>query len=98
VFGTVYAKVYQSTRAAGLPARALFCQLLAVGMDSYGDRYEVVLGRAPSSTAGVIAARRPGHVGGVDVAMMRRGCGGAVEVEEDVVGDGGPCGVLGVAV
>jgi mannan endo-1,4-beta-mannosidase len=97
VFGTVYAKVYQSARAAGLPAGALFCQLLAVGMDSYGDGYEVVLGRAPSSTAGVIA-RRPGHVGGVDAAMMRRGCGGAVEAEEDVVGDGGPGGVLGVAV
>jgi mannan endo-1,4-beta-mannosidase len=46
VFGTVYAKVYQSARAAGLLAGALFCQLLAVGMDSYGDGYEVVLGRA----------------------------------------------------
>jgi mannan endo-1,4-beta-mannosidase len=79
VFRTVYAKVCQSARAGGPPAGALFWQLLAEGMDSYGDGYEVVLGRAPASTAGVITARRPGHVGG---AMMRRdrGPGGVLGV------------------
>lgn len=53
VFGAVYAKVYESARAGGPAAGTLFWQLLADGMDSYGDGYEVVLGRAPS-TAGVI--------------------------------------------
>ncbi|TKW15895.1 hypothetical protein SEVIR_5G263500v4 [Setaria viridis] len=57
VFGAVYAKVYESARAGGAAAGALFWQLLAEGMDSYGDGYEVVLGRAPSSTAGVIATQ-----------------------------------------
>jgi mannan endo-1,4-beta-mannosidase len=56
VFGTVYAKVYQSARAGGPAAGALFWQLLAEGMDSYGDGYEVVLGRAPSTT-GVITTQ-----------------------------------------
>jgi mannan endo-1,4-beta-mannosidase len=79
VFGTVYAKVCQSARAGGPPAGALFWQLPAEGMDSYRDEYEVVLGRAPSSIVGVLAARRPGHVGG---AMMRRdrGPGGVLGV------------------
>jgi mannan endo-1,4-beta-mannosidase len=56
VFGAVYAKVYESARAGGPAGGALFWQLLADGMDSYGDGYEVVLGRAPSTT-GVIATQ-----------------------------------------
>nr|CAB3473801.1 unnamed protein product [Digitaria exilis] len=56
VFGEVYAKVYQSARARGPAAGALFWQLLAEGMDSYGDGYEVVLGQAPA-TDGVIATQ-----------------------------------------
>lgn len=56
VFGTVYARVYDSARAGGPAAGALFWQLLAEGMDSYGDGYEVVLPQAPS-TAGVIATQ-----------------------------------------
>ncbi|PUZ55489.1 hypothetical protein GQ55_5G215800 [Panicum hallii var. hallii] len=56
VFGAVYGKVYESARAGGPAAGALFWQLLADGMDSYGDGYEVVLGQA-SSTAGVIATQ-----------------------------------------
>ncbi|GJM93650.1 hypothetical protein PR202_ga10228 [Eleusine coracana subsp. coracana] len=52
VFRAVYAAVYGSARAAG----ALFWQLMAEGMDSYGDGYEVVLGRQPSTT-GVIATQ-----------------------------------------
>ena len=56
VFGTVYGRVYESARAGGPAAGALFWQLLAEGMDSYGDGYEVVLGQA-SSTAGVIATQ-----------------------------------------
>ncbi|OEL27910.1 Mannan endo-1,4-beta-mannosidase 1 [Dichanthelium oligosanthes] len=56
VFGTVYAKVYESARAGGPAAGALFWQLLAEGMDSYGDGYEVVLGQAPSTT-GVITTQ-----------------------------------------
>ncbi|XP_062217617.1 mannan endo-1,4-beta-mannosidase 1-like [Phragmites australis] len=56
VFGTVYAKIYDSARAGGPAAGGLFWQLLAEGMDSYGDGYEVVLGRAPSTT-GVITTQ-----------------------------------------
>ncbi|CAL4948310.1 unnamed protein product [Urochloa decumbens] len=58
VYGMVYGKVYQSARAGGPAAGALFWQLLAEGMDSYGDGYEVVLGGRPSSsTAGVIVTQ-----------------------------------------
>ncbi|CAD6341294.1 unnamed protein product [Miscanthus lutarioriparius] len=56
VFGTVYAKVYNSARAGGPAAGALFWQLLTEGMDSYGDGYEVVLRQAPSTT-GVITTQ-----------------------------------------
>ncbi|KAJ1284650.1 hypothetical protein BS78_03G221400 [Paspalum vaginatum] len=56
LFAAVYAKVYDSARAGGPAAGAMFWQLLAEGMDSYGDGYEVVLGQAPS-TAGVIATQ-----------------------------------------
>ncbi|TVU35645.1 hypothetical protein EJB05_17545, partial [Eragrostis curvula] len=56
MFRTVYAKVYDSARKGGSAAGALFWQLLADGMDSYGDGYEVVLGRAPSTT-GLIATQ-----------------------------------------
>jgi len=56
VFGAVYAKVYNSARAGGPAAGALFWQLLTEGMDSYGDGYEVVLRQAPSTT-GVITTQ-----------------------------------------
>jgi mannan endo-1,4-beta-mannosidase len=50
VFATVYAKVYNSARAGGAAAGALFWQLMTEGMDSYWDGYEVVLRQAPSTT------------------------------------------------
>ncbi|CAO2204277.1 unnamed protein product [Urochloa humidicola] len=58
VYGVVYGKVYESARSGGPAAGALFWQLMAEGMESYGDGYEVVLGGRPSSsTAGVIATQ-----------------------------------------
>ncbi|KAL6615747.1 hypothetical protein ACP70R_038017 [Stipagrostis hirtigluma subsp. patula] len=56
VFGAVYGRVFGSARRGGAAAGALFWQLLADGMDAYGDGYEVVFAQAPS-TAGVIASQ-----------------------------------------
>ncbi|XP_062206416.1 mannan endo-1,4-beta-mannosidase 1-like [Phragmites australis] len=56
LFGTVYSKIYDSARSGGAAVGGLFWQLLAEGMDSYGDGYEVVFAQAPSTT-GVITSQ-----------------------------------------
>ncbi|CAM0881980.1 unnamed protein product [Alopecurus aequalis] len=56
-FGMVYAKIYQSARTGGPTVGGLFWQLMADGMDSYGDGYEVIFGEAPASTTGVITTQ-----------------------------------------
>ncbi|KAI4999537.1 mannan endo-1,4-beta-mannosidase 1 [Hordeum vulgare subsp. vulgare] len=53
-FGMVYAKIYQSARKGGPTVGGLFWQLMADGMDSYGDGYQVIFAEAPASTTGVI--------------------------------------------
>nr|CAD1823861.1 unnamed protein product [Ananas comosus var. bracteatus] len=50
LFSTVYSKIYQSARTGGATGGGLFWQLLAAGMDSYRDGYEVILGENPSTT------------------------------------------------
>ncbi|WOL14491.1 hypothetical protein Cni_G23271 [Canna indica] len=50
MFRTVYSKIYRSARTGGATAGSLFWQLLAQGMDSYRDGYEIVLSEAPSTT------------------------------------------------
>uniref|UniRef100_A0A0E0K5M5 mannan endo-1,4-beta-mannosidase n=1 Tax=Oryza punctata TaxID=4537 RepID=A0A0E0K5M5_ORYPU len=53
-FRTVYDAVYASARAGGPCAGGLFWQVMAPGMESWTDGYEVVLERSPS-TADVVA-------------------------------------------
>uniref|UniRef100_A0A0E0JM17 mannan endo-1,4-beta-mannosidase n=1 Tax=Oryza punctata TaxID=4537 RepID=A0A0E0JM17_ORYPU len=53
LYGTVYAKIYESARRGGATVGGLFWQLMVSGMDSYRDGYEVVFGETPSTT-GVI--------------------------------------------
>ncbi|KAL2346312.1 hypothetical protein Fmac_000312 [Flemingia macrophylla] len=54
LFNTVYSAIYSSASRGGAAAGGLFWQLLAEGMDSLRDGYEVVLGESPS-TATLIA-------------------------------------------
>ncbi|KAK4274789.1 hypothetical protein QN277_017965 [Acacia crassicarpa] len=54
LFNTVYSAIYSSASDGGAAAGGLFWQLLAEGMDSFRDGYEVVLGESPS-TASLIA-------------------------------------------
>ncbi|KAM0927625.1 hypothetical protein ACQ4PT_002754 [Festuca glaucescens] len=56
-FGLVYAKIYQSARTGGPAVGGLFWQLMADGMDSYGDGYEVIFAEAPPSTTAVITTQ-----------------------------------------
>lgn len=53
-FNAVYSAVYSSASAGGAATGGLFWQLLAEGMDSYRDGYELVLGES-TSTANLIA-------------------------------------------
>ncbi|KAJ1384901.1 Glycoside hydrolase, family 5 [Sesbania bispinosa] len=53
-FSTAYSAIYSSASGGGAAAGGLFWQLLAEGMDSFRDGYEVVLGESPS-TANLIA-------------------------------------------
>lgn len=46
----VYGKIYASARNGGSGAGGLFWQLLAPGMDSYRDGYEIVLNENPSTS------------------------------------------------
>ncbi|KAI9118190.1 hypothetical protein K1719_010522 [Acacia pycnantha] len=54
LFNTVYSAIYSSASGGGAAVGGLFWQLLAEGMDSFRDGYEVVLGESPS-TASLIA-------------------------------------------
>lgn len=54
LFNDVYFKIYSSAKHGGPAAGALFWQLLAEGLDSFRDGYEIVLSQSPS-TANVIA-------------------------------------------
>lgn len=82
LFGAVYAKVYNSARAGGPAAGALFWQLMAEGMDSYGDGYEVVLGQAPSTTGVITTQSR--RLQGLARAFVR-----AHKVQQGRTGKGG---------
>lgn len=53
-FNMVYSAIYSSASGGGAAVGGLFWQLLAEGMDSFRDGYEVVLGESPS-TATLIA-------------------------------------------
>lgn len=55
-FGMVYAKIYESARKGGPTVGGLFWQLMADGMDSYGDGYQVIFAETPASTTGVITS------------------------------------------
>ncbi|KAL3527129.1 hypothetical protein ACH5RR_011785 [Cinchona calisaya] len=54
LFNNIYFKIYSSAKHGGPAAGALFWQLLAEGLDSFRDGYEIVLSQSPS-TANVIA-------------------------------------------
>ncbi|XP_061350893.1 mannan endo-1,4-beta-mannosidase 7-like [Gastrolobium bilobum] len=49
-FNTVYSAIYSSASGGGAAVGGLFWQLLAEGMDSFRDGYEVVLSESPSTT------------------------------------------------
>ncbi|KEH36174.1 putative mannan endo-1,4-beta-mannosidase [Medicago truncatula] len=53
-FNTVYSAIYSSASGGGTAVGGLFWQLLAEGMDSFRDDYEVILAESPS-TATLIA-------------------------------------------
>ncbi|KAK4417437.1 Mannan endo-1,4-beta-mannosidase 7 [Sesamum alatum] len=53
LFNTVYSKIYASAKRGGAAAGGLFWQLLAEGMDSFRDGYEIILDE-DSSTGKVI--------------------------------------------
>ncbi|XP_074572465.1 mannan endo-1,4-beta-mannosidase 1-like [Curcuma longa] len=57
VFRAVYSKIYASARTGGATAGSLFWQLMAQGMESYGDGYEIVLGESAPTTTRLIAAQ-----------------------------------------
>ncbi|XP_038682317.1 mannan endo-1,4-beta-mannosidase 4-like [Tripterygium wilfordii] len=52
-YGKVYNAIYTSSKSGGPLVGGLFWQLLAQGMESWGDGYQVVLQKSPT-TAGVI--------------------------------------------
>ncbi|OMO84431.1 hypothetical protein COLO4_22038 [Corchorus olitorius] len=53
LFNTVYYKIYSSAKRGGPAAGGLFWQLLAEGMGSFKDGYEIILSES-SSTANII--------------------------------------------
>lgn len=53
IFNIVYSATYYSARGGGAAAGSMFWQLLTEGMDSYGDGYEVIFSKNPS-TEGII--------------------------------------------
>lgn len=53
IFNIVYSATYSSARGGGAAAGSMFWQLLTEGMDSYGDGYEVIFSKNPS-TEGII--------------------------------------------
>lgn len=54
LYSTVYYNIYSSAKNGGAAAGGLFWQLLAEGMDNFGDGYEIILSRR-TSTANLIA-------------------------------------------
>jgi len=56
IFRVVYEHIYASARWGGAGGGAMFWQLMAEGMSSYGDGYEVVLSQNPS-TASLISSQ-----------------------------------------
>ena len=71
LFGMVYAKIYDSARTGGATVGGLFWQLMAEGMDSYRDGYEVVLGEVPSTTGVITSQSRRLHFVGKAFARTR---------------------------
>lgn len=53
LFSLVYMKIYESAKHGGAAAGGLFWQLMANGMESFQDGYDVILDR-DTSTAAVI--------------------------------------------
>lgn len=53
LFNLVYNNIYLSAKHGGAAAGGLFWQLLAEGMESFGDGYDIVLSQG-SSTANII--------------------------------------------
>eukprot|EP00253_Pinus_taeda_P034063 PITA_34063 len=51
LFDLIYKQIYASASGGGAGGGALFWQLLAEGMSSYGDGYEIVLSQNPSTAA-----------------------------------------------
>lgn len=49
LYNTVYTAIYSSARGGGAAIGGLFWQLLAEGMDSYGDGYEVIMSQGTST-------------------------------------------------
>ncbi|KAM3244159.1 hypothetical protein ACQJBY_055837 [Aegilops geniculata] len=62
-FRMVYDAIYASVKGGGPCAGGLFWQVLAPGMESWADRYEVVLERSPSTTA--IVSQEFARIGGI---------------------------------
>ena len=54
LFNTVYSAIYSSASGGGAAVGGLFWQLLAAGLDSFRDGYEIILSENPS-IASVIA-------------------------------------------
>lgn len=52
--GNVYRDIYRFARTGGTMSGSLVWQLMAEGMDSYYDGYEIVLSKSPS-TAGIMS-------------------------------------------
>lgn len=48
LFNTVYSSIFSSARGGGVAAGGLFWQLLAEGMDSLRDGYEIIFSESPS--------------------------------------------------
>ncbi|XP_038979898.1 putative mannan endo-1,4-beta-mannosidase 9 [Phoenix dactylifera] len=51
LFSDVYGEIYGSARAGGPCAGGLFWQVLAPGMDNFGDGYEIIFSECPSTTS-----------------------------------------------
>lgn len=57
----VYKQIYVSSSRGGAGGRAIFWQLMAEGMSSYGDGYEVVFSQNPSTMAEGMSSYRYGY-------------------------------------
>lgn len=50
-YATIYDAIYASAKAGGPCAGGLFWQLLAQGMDSFRDGYEIIFAESPPTTS-----------------------------------------------